>query len=495
MAAGVETRSVGIRRRPLAAAVPSLPGDAHLVPAAARALGASSAAAAVAWLVVHGDGRHAAALLAFLPIAAFVMHRKENGVLLGTALIVVLPWWMTLGSSQMKVEVVASVLATTAILFRIGDRRRGRQRFGFLDGAVAAFVTAAVISFIFTGPHTYHSFTALFFYICPIAFYVGAREVAGKSARLVSCTLFIAGTVAAIPLFYEFFVAHRPLFTNGNIYYWQGAGGLFRPGGTFGGAPQAVIALSMTTLCGLGLLIASSRRVRVPLFAALALSITAMVLTFTRAGLIGFAAGALILVAASRRTALGPLLVVLAALGVVAVLVVLPSLAGQSWYNEGVVRHGTFADRETRWRVAWPVITNSPEHFIAGHGVNSLLVGHPTGLSGQPQHDLAAVPILIAVSPHSQYFRALLEQGVIGLTLLLTWLLGSVVQALNRLRSVRDERTRAILAACAAGIVSVLIASLAGDALRDPPTLGIVSILSGLIAGTCHRLNSVTDDH
>jgi len=187
--------------------------------------------------------------------------------------------------------------------------------------------------------------------------------------------------------------------------------------------------------------------------------------------------------------------VVLAALGVVAVLVVLPSLAGQSWYNEGVVRHGTFADRETRWRVAWPVITNSPEHFIAGHGVNSLLVGHPTGLSGQPQHDLAAVPILIAVSPHSQYFRALLEQGVIGLTLLLTWLLGSVVQALNRLRSVRDERTRAILAACAAGIVSVLIASLAGDALRDPPTLGIVSILSGLIAGTCHRLNSVTDDH
>jgi O-antigen ligase len=287
-----------------------------------------------------------------------------------------------------------------------------------------------------------------------------------------------------LPLFYEFFVLHRPLFGNASTYQWsREAGSLFRPGGTFGSPPAAVTALSMTTLCGLVLLVRSSGGRRLVVWLGLAISVGGIIITFTRAGLIGFALGVMVFVALWRPVALGRLTFGLVAVSVVFLLAVLPHLAGKDWYQEGVTRHGNLADREFRWRSAWPVITNSTTHLVVGHGFNSLLVGRPTGLTGQPDADLAAVPILIRDSPHSQYIRTLLEQGLVGLGLLVAWLLGSVGRAVGAVRkaTLRAE-DRALLAGCAAGIVSFMVVSSAGDGLRDPSSLAIVALLTGLVA-------------
>ena len=86
------------------------------------------------------------------------------------------------------------------------------------------------------------------------------------------------------------------------------------------------------------------------------------------------------------------------------------------------MRPGSLSVRESYWSAAWPVIVNSPKHLIVGHGINSL-VRDPTGREAlaDPQIDIAAVPTLSTLSPHSQYVRTLVEGRPLGLDA--AWLL------------------------------------------------------------------------
>jgi O-antigen ligase len=401
-------------------------------------------------------------------------------------MIIVLPWWYTFGSAQLKVSAVAPVLAMLGLVGASVTQSRASHSFNLVDLAFAIFITAAALSWAFGGPYTYHSLTSFVLSILPAGFFVVARTLGRRAWPSMVWILVVAGTAASLPLFYEFFVTHRPLFTNGSFYYWNV--GLFRPGGAFGGPPQAVAVLSMTTLCGLSLLAISAGWRRLVVWACLFVSLGGIIITFTRAGLIGFALGLVVFVVLWRPAVLGRLLYGVATVSLVFVLVVLPQITSSKWYQEGVNRHGTLADRQGRWRAAWPVIVNSTTHSVVGHGFNSLQVGHPLGLAGQPQADLAAVPILISTSPHSQYVRTLLEQGFLGLAVMLAWLLGSLGKAVGATRrATRDGR--ALLAGCGAGIVSFVVVSFVDDTLRDPSGLATVALLSGLVAAQAQNLS------
>jgi O-antigen ligase len=434
----------------------------------------------LAWLVADGGSVRAAAAFALLPVGAVVLSRSENRLLVAIAMITVLPWWYTLGGSQAKISVVAPLLALTGMFGAVVIQRRSSFRVDLIDIALGGFVAAVALSWAFVGPYTYHSLTAAILWGLPLGFYLSARSLGFRAWRPICWALLIAGTAASLPLFYEFFVIHRPLFNSGTFYYWNV--GLFRPGGAFGGPPQAVCALSMTTLAGLSLLVTTAGPRRVVVSACLVVSIGAIIITFTRAGLIGLALGVVVFLALWRPAALARSAYVFAILGLIFAVAVLPQLTGKSWYQEGVNRHGTLSDRQARWTAAWPVVTNSTQHLFLGHGFNSLLVGHPLGLAGQPQADLAATPILIDSSPHSQYIRTLLEQGLTGLALLLAWLLAAVGRAAIGARKVIDRGDRALLAGCAAGIVSFMVVSLVDDTLRDPSSLALVALLAGLVA-------------
>ena len=351
--------------------------------------------------------------------------------------------------------------------------------------AYFAFVAATIFSFVSEGPYTYHSVTAFLLYLLPLGFYVAPRGFSHGVWVRIFWALFIGGTVASLTVLYEFFVIHRPLI-HSSTYLWNPTTSfIFRPGGVFGGPPQAAAALSMTALSGLALLVTTVGVRRRIVWVCLSLSVTALVVTFTRAGMVGFVVGALLFVLLWRPVAFGRLAYCAAALSIVFVVVVIQHLASSSWYQKGVTRQGTLADRENRWKLAWPLVTNSTQHLLIGHGVNALAVGVPNGLPGTPQPDLAAVPTILDTSPHSQYIRTLLEQGFVGLALLLAWLAGAVGKAAVAIRRRANVADSPFLAACAAGIVSFLVVCLVDDALSTPSSRGIVALLAGLIAVRC----------
>jgi len=458
------------------------------------ALGVSSIF--LAWLIAHGGGLGVALALALVPAAAVVLSPSKNRLLVGITMVLLLPWWYTLGSPQLKVFVVASLLAMTGLIGAAASQSEAAQPVNVIDLALAGFVTAAVLSVAFVGPYTYNSLAAVVLALLPLGFYIAGRNLGSSMWRPVCWVVLVGGTIASLPLFYEFFVLHRPLFGNGSTYQWSGqVGSLFRPGGTFGSPPAAVTALSMTALCGLSLLVTSTGARRLIVWVCLTVSVLGMIVTFTRAGIIGFVVGLVVFVALWQPALLLRFTFVTAALSLIVLLVVLPHIAGKSWYEEGVTRHGNLAIRESRWNLAWPLITNSTTHLTLGHGFNSLQIGHPGGLAGQPDADLASQPLLIKESPHSQYIRTLLEQGFVGLGLLLAWLLTSVGKAAGSIHSGRvGIEGRALLAGCAAAIVSFMIVSLAGDGLRDPSSLALLALVTGLVAGRSRAVARSTGD-
>src|SRR5262249_18008745 len=140
----------------------------------------------------------------------------------------------------------------------------------------------------------------------------------------------------------------------------------------------------------------------------------------------GLASGAFCYFVLSRP--LPTTLVRLALGGLVAAVLVsaaLPRLDANLTFREGVLRAGTFGARISYWHEAWPLIVDSPDHLVFGHGFNSLVVA--TGeVPGRFDPELARASDLGAHGPHSQYVRTALEEGLVGVALLLFWLLGAV---------------------------------------------------------------------
>jgi O-antigen ligase len=158
----------------------------------------------------------------------------------------------------------------------------------------------------------------------------------------------------------------------------------------------------------------------------------------------------------------------------------MPRVAGASWYQEGVLRQGTFSERQSYWAESWTLATDSTDHLVLGHGINSLVIGQ-SELPGTPDTDIAGFPELTVHGPHSQYVRTFVEEGLLGVALLLAWIGGSIVTGVRQ--AWRAGQDRSLIAAAAAALISVAIVSFVDDTLRDPPTFVLVALLAGLLVG------------
>src|SRR5262249_41271645 len=126
---------------------------------------------------------------------------------------------------------------------------------------------------------------------------------------------------------------------------------------------------------------------------------------------------------------------------------------------------------------------DSPDHLLFGHGFNSLVVAAGE-VPGRFDPELGRAPDLRAHGPHSQYVRTALEEGLVGVALLLVWLLGAVRAGVLAARRATSRR-REVIAAYVGAVVSLVVVATAGDALRHPGTLAVGAVLTGSLVTLC----------
>jgi O-antigen ligase len=306
--------------------------------------------------------------------------------------------------------------------------------------------------------------------------------------------LFGTGAAAALTVYLEFFITHRPLFSDPRGYLWAASTQtIFRPGGVFGSPPAAAGILSMTTLLGLSLLRRDGRpNARLAVLSLLLLGAGAILLTFTRAGIIGFCVGGVIYLLLSqplprRALQLIGVAVVVFLIGIFS----LPRLETSTSFQQGVLRKGTFGARISYWHEAWPMITDSSRHLFLGHGFNSLVVVNGE-VPGRVDTEIAASPDLRQRGPHNQYVRTLLEEGLVGFALLMLWLLGTMRLGVVTLGRARPEQ-RQTIAAHVGAIASLVVVATAGDSLRHPGTLAVVALITGSLVSYCQAIRAGDD--
>lgn len=463
-------------------------GAAWEVPSVVLFGGAAFASLVGAWLVTHGHATRALALGAAIPIGLLVIGRPQRALLLAIALIVLVPYWLTVGAAQASIGRLAPLLALGAMALGASEARL-RVKAVRADLAVAAVCGIAFASWaVEAEPRSQTSLRLVVNFVLPLAFYAAGRRFGRTGWEKLIWALLAAATLASLSVYYELLVAHRPVFIDQASYYWNARlGRVFRPGGVFGSPPAAGAVLSMCALAGLAVVSRSSGMRRRLAWTCVCLCGGAVIVTFTRASMFGLAAG-LVFWGASLRSAHRARLVWS---GVTVMLLfslfVLPRIEQAAWFQNGVLRQGTLAARQSYWAEAWPIITNSPQHLLFGHGVNSLLVTKGA-LQAEPQSDLLATPTLYTVGPHNQYFRTLLDEGLLGLVALLAWLGGALYRSVRARRSA--ENLRGVTVACGAATLSFAVIALAGDALRDPPTAAVVALLTGILVSCAGELRA-----
>lgn len=418
--------------------------------------------------------RGAAVLLvaAVAPAVAWLLLKSYGGLVGALALLLVVPYWYTLGTAQLSVVRMAALSALGSAVVSRGFRIR------LVDVALLVFVAVVTLSWLFSydQPHVGRIVTTE---MTPIGLYVGARSIPRTRILAVAVTTVIVGSVGALTVLYEEALG-QVSFTDPSKYgTWAGGLGLvFRPGGIFGSPPGAATAMCAVILLALSCLIVVRGRLRMALVGCLGICAAALVATFTRTGLIACGVGILVLVSLwSPRLLRHPRVLWTVAVAVMAFFVVLPSARNSTTFQEGVLRGGTLAAREGFWQQALPIVTSSPTRLLFGEGTGTLEAPLVTSQVQIPSV-VAASPVITSISLQNEYVTTLFEQGLVGIAALLLFLAAGMVPAIRAARRHRDP----MQAGLAAVIAGMMVVMLTGTVLLEPVEFGLLLLAIGLSA-------------
>lgn len=447
-------------------------------------------ALAVGREIARGHTGLAAAAILAAPLLVYLTASPLRALELGLLVMVLSPPETTFGLAQLGEVRVAAMLAILAVALNLYAHPHV-SRLTLVDWAVIGLVALTLVSWA-SGARQPHTFRQVTTYLLPIVFFAGGRRFGERSCHRLYLLLFGATALGSLTVLYEEFVAHRPLFTNPQSYDWLASSQtVFRPGGVFTAAPVAATMIVLTLFGGLLLIGRSSGLRRAVLLALLGISLASLFFTFTRGPAIGLGIG-LVLFAVLRGAARSARYVYAAAIAAVLVaFVVIPGVQSATWYQQGVLRHGTLAARQTYWHEAWVVIRDSTTHELVGHGPASVIVGLPW-VPGQPQADIAEFPGLTFVGIQNQYIRLLVELGGLGLALFLGWIGGTILRGA---RAALRGRHRDEIAAGVAACVAFAVTSLVGDTLWEPQTFATVALLSGIVVSLATSKPSGEHEH
>ena len=123
-----------------------------------------------------------------------VVSRPINGLLIGAAMMMLVPSWY--GKGGMTVTQMAAAVALAGTLIAVLVNRR-TIRFTFVDWAVVAIVLAAAADWYMRGEN-FAGARATANVVTPLAFYFAARTLtgSGRSVRMIVWLLVVAGALA-----------------------------------------------------------------------------------------------------------------------------------------------------------------------------------------------------------------------------------------------------------------------------------------------------------
>jgi O-antigen ligase len=281
---------------------------------------------------------------------------------------------------------------------------------------------------------------------------------------------------------YEY-VHGSPVFVDPTQYLWNPtAQTIFRPGGVFGSPPGASTVLSFVIFFGLASLTTLKGKSKALGCVCLIVCAAALVSTFTRATLIGTTVGVIVFLWLMRSPLLRPTRVLWAGAAVaVVILFALPALDSNTTFQQGVLRSGlaqsTLTQRESYWQLALPIATASAHNLVFGIGTSTLETPIISARAQVP-FTMAVTPQVYSNSLHSEYITTLVEQGLIGLGLLVVFLGSAVVRAGRAARETGDP----VFAAAAASIISLGLIMSAGTSLLHSPTFAMTMVATGIAA-------------
>lgn len=422
-----------------------------------------------ALVLVHSGPTSAIALVLLGPLA-LLLTRSYGGLVVGATMVLTLPYSLGLGSAQLTLDRVASAVAVVSMaIAALSGRRWHWHR---TDAAVLLYFGVIVLGWLLQN-YQPHVGRLVIGELTPIGFYLAARRIPRQHVRLVMFSIFFAGAIGALTVLFERAVGHQVFPSPLNAAAYAGSlTAVFRPSGVFGAPPLAGAVLDFVLLIGLACVSLARGRVRVLAIVGVLTCGLAVILTFTRADIIGAAIGILIFLVLVRSPVVRPLRAVLMIVTIATMVVaVLPSAQQSVTFQQGIVRPGSLSSRESVWRIALPIATSSTHNLVVGIG---------TGVFENPiqESQVAAAPSTVTAGIQNQYLTTLVENGLVGLVALLVVLASPIVTAGRS--AIRDRDP--IHASLAAAVVALAIGLIANTVLLDSPVDVLFLSAAGLVA-------------
>jgi hypothetical protein len=426
----------------------------------------------LSYVLTHRGAAYAGLALAVPFVAAWIIRRPGNGFLLAVVVLLTVPYWYA------HVWLVAPIVATGGLVMGVA-----RTRLRAVDLAFFSFTVVVAAGWIFH-PELGISARGFIEGMLPLGYYVWSRLTITESLlHRLQWGLLLAASFGACTVLYDA-VRGTSAFIDPLLYEWAGSSSaIFRAGGIFGGSPSAAIALSVILLASVGLY---RHRPRIVL-GMMALIFAAIVVTLDRAGMIGLAAGVALLAVLAPYRHWGRVVFAALALSIPVYAVTSSSsarrvLSSSRIVSLGILRTSTVTQRANLAAMTLPLLDDSTSHLLFGRGFDSLEAR--TGLDA----NLIADPTLYLAhdGPNEDYLRAVLEQGLVGLTAMLAWFGGSLWLGVRTCRRLpKQSRERMVVAGLTAATLCYAVAAAAHDVTHNNGCLSVVALITGTLVSVC----------
>ena len=384
------------------------------LPTAVLAVGASTV---VGLTVVQRGPKLGVAMAASLAALAVVsLYPRRILLAVGSvAMMFAIPRNLALGPSAALAWRFTLVLGVGYLALTLLSDRSRNLRWTLADRALVLYVGVVLLSWVLRAPDL--SWEVVLLVVSPAPIYAMARAIPAEQTRIILWTALIACSAGAVTVLIEF-AAGRIIFSSVDptAYAWKGGGvNVFRAAGVFGSPPSAAAALLSTALASYPLYFSRNRGQALLAQSLGLIVVVAGVVVFTRAPLIGFLIGAgLLIILRTRNAREARTTAFVVALSAIAILQFATTI------NAGFARsNNTFAQRQGFWASSVPLITDSGESLLLGHGPLNLLTRLRTGQSVPAS---MGVGDLASWSVHNYFLQVAIDTGLLGTILALAWL-------------------------------------------------------------------------